>query len=171
MSELPITVNPDTIHSAITTWSGFVYQGKVALYHVIKLLTSEDKSAAYSLQLDSLEDFAVMDAPNSCISLHQVKALKANYYSTYSSEFAKLCSKSKIYDCDNINFHLAIEIKDKSIAEVEAAHIGMKVYKYSNGLHFCLLKDIDAVLDQAILEFYKKRQGNLVWKTTSVTSN
>jgi len=166
MSKIPITVNPDTIHSAITTWSGFVYQGKVALYHVIKLLTSEDKSTAYSLQLDSLEDFAIMDAPDSCISLHQVKALKADYYSTYSSEFAKLCSKSKTYDCDNINFHVAVEIRDKSIVEVEAAHNGMKMYKYNNGLHYCLLKDIDTVLDQAILEFYKKRQGDLLWKTT-----
>ena len=30
-------INPNDIHSAADTWNGFIYQGKVALYHVLKL--------------------------------------------------------------------------------------------------------------------------------------
>ena len=36
-------------HSAISTWSGFVYQGKVALYHCLKLINEGDTE--FQLQL------------------------------------------------------------------------------------------------------------------------
>jgi len=36
-------------HSAISTWSGFVYQGKVALYHCLKLINEGDSK--FQLQL------------------------------------------------------------------------------------------------------------------------
>ena len=44
-------------HSAISTWSGFVYQGKVALYHCLKLINQGDSD--FQLQLDSTDDFAI----------------------------------------------------------------------------------------------------------------
>lgn len=30
-------IDPNDIHSEADTWNGFIYQGKVALYHVLKL--------------------------------------------------------------------------------------------------------------------------------------
>ncbi len=62
-------------HTAITSWSGFVYQGKVALYHSLKLILEDIQGCSnYKLQLDSLEDFAILDEDDNPISLHQVNA-------------------------------------------------------------------------------------------------
>ncbi len=46
--------------SAIPAWSGSVYQGKVALYHAIRLLTQEDPEADY-LNVEHLDDFVIHD--------------------------------------------------------------------------------------------------------------
>jgi hypothetical protein len=35
------TNKADNPHTAITIWSGFVYQGKVAIYHVLQLLKQQ----------------------------------------------------------------------------------------------------------------------------------
>ncbi len=93
------------INTAISTWSGFIYQGKVALFHAIKLLTEDSNPSQFNLQLDSLEDFAVLNGEE-IISIHQVKAVKSSYYSTYKPEFIKICTKSRKYTCVNVNFHL-----------------------------------------------------------------
>lgn len=58
-------------HSAISTWSGFVYQGKVALYHCLKLINADD--SGFELQLDSTDDFAIYKG-DKLISAYQVKA-------------------------------------------------------------------------------------------------
>jgi len=56
MSTTKTAIDPETVHSAITTWSGFVYQGKLALYHILTLLAADRGSDNCFLQLDSLED-------------------------------------------------------------------------------------------------------------------
>ncbi|POB32564.1 hypothetical protein CRX65_16345, partial [Klebsiella pneumoniae] len=49
--------------SAISSWGGFVYQGKVALYHCLKLLIEKSFQQRiiddFELQLDSTDDFAI----------------------------------------------------------------------------------------------------------------
>ncbi|MER3618215.1 hypothetical protein J8747_18940, partial [Klebsiella pneumoniae] len=49
--------------SAISSWGGFVYQGKVALYHCLKLLTEKSFHQsiidACELQLHCTDDFAI----------------------------------------------------------------------------------------------------------------
>src|SRR5215217_5518240 len=119
MSKSTRKIDPEKVHSAITTWSGFVYQGKVALYHTIKLLSENRLSDSCKLQLDSLEDFAILDSADKCLSLHQIKAVKSTYYSRYAADFIKLCAKSKLYRCTDINFHLAIKISDKTVTDIE----------------------------------------------------
>ncbi|MEO3408486.1 ABC-three component system protein [Mucilaginibacter sp. CAU 1740] len=164
MAGSKITVNPHDIHSAITTWSGFVYQGKVALYHSIKVLTDDSSAGSYALQLDSLEDFAIMAASNSCLSLHQIKALKNTYYSGYEEAFTKLCAKGKIYKCDDLSFHVAVKIGDKSPADIATAHPKMQLYQYDDGQYFCALSHIDAAMAHVITEFYKKHAPEHTWK-------
>ena len=67
-------------HTAITTWSGFIYQGKIALFYALKLLCDDLNTCSnYRLQLDSLEDFAFLDG-SSIVSMHQVKAKKVKYF-------------------------------------------------------------------------------------------
>ena len=62
--------------SAISSWGGFVYQGKVALYHCLKLLTAKSFQQRiidnFELQLDSTDDFAIY-CDGKVISTHQGK--------------------------------------------------------------------------------------------------
>jgi hypothetical protein len=68
--------------SAISSWGGFVYQGKIALFHSIKLLMDgsfEGKEVKkFALQLDSTDDFAIY-VDGIAISIHQVKEKDSNY--------------------------------------------------------------------------------------------
>ena len=43
--------------TAVSTWSGYVYQGKIALYHCLCLINQGD--ADFELQLDSSDDFEI----------------------------------------------------------------------------------------------------------------
>lgn len=61
---------------ASPSWSGFNYQGKVALYYALKCINSESVEkdfSNYNLMLEDNEDFEIVidKAP---ISFHQVKA-------------------------------------------------------------------------------------------------
>lgn len=76
-------------HSAISTWSGFVYQGKVALYHCLKLIN--EGYSGFELQLDSTDDFAIYK-DGKLISAHQVKAKIGDYRSNYKEALEKSAS-------------------------------------------------------------------------------
>lgn len=142
-------------HTAITTWSGFVYQGKVAIYHVLKLLMNQGVASKFSLQLDSLEDFTILDEGASIISLHQVKALKSNYYSAYQTAFEKLKDNSDTQKCSSAYFHVAKEITDQTCEEIEKKHAPVKLYDY--GLHHCCaLCDLDKKIEDSIQKIYLK---------------
>ncbi|MEJ6979752.1 ABC-three component system protein [Pedobacter sp. P351] len=149
-------IDPENVDSAISSWSGFVYQGKVALYHVVKLLTHSLSVSAYTLQLDSLEDFAVIEKGKP-ISIHQIKALKSVSYSTYKGPFEKLCKKGTEYGGVPAFFHTARRITDKSVGDIEASHAGMKVYLYGTDPN-CSLDKIDDLISAAISEFHRKHQ-------------
>jgi len=75
-------------HDASATWSGFNYQGKVALYHTLtlirqKLHENEDFDfPGYLLILESHEDFDIK-GPDGFISFHQVKAMNQTAFNKY----------------------------------------------------------------------------------------
>lgn len=77
-------------HDASATWSGFNYQGKVALYHsltLIKQKLAENESfdfSSYDLILENHEDFDIK-GPDGFISFHQVKAINKTAFSTYEN--------------------------------------------------------------------------------------
>lgn len=66
---------------ASSKWSGFNYQGKVAIYTVLYLINNPKKAekkdtedwSLYSLEIEGLEDFSVLKN-GEYISIHQVKA-------------------------------------------------------------------------------------------------
>lgn len=61
-------------NSAIGSWSGYIYQGCCALYHVLTLLKRDRKKyEGYYLYVDSFEDFSIHDENYHIVSLHQVK--------------------------------------------------------------------------------------------------
>lgn len=137
-------------HTAITSWSGFIYQGKVAVYHVLKLiLVDRDLCSNYTLQLDSLEDFAILDATSNIMSIHQVKAKKAQSYSSYSTAIEQVKTKATDYKCTEAYFHTAQEITNKTIDEIESAHTPVKIYKY-DGQSACHTDQIDEKIEETI---------------------
>lgn len=150
---MAIFIDPEKIDSAADSWSGFIYQGKVALYHVLKLLIDDNHSVDYQLQLDSLEDFAIVDANIQPITLHQVKALKSNLYSSYEEAFRKLEKKLILYPCDGAYFHLAIP-NELTKSQIETIHTTIEIYEYRNGNTFCTLDDIDLSIEELIHEYF-----------------
>jgi len=156
------SVNGEEVHSAISTWSGFVYQGKVALYHTLKVLNNVAASNNYSLQLDSLEDFAILHH-QAIKSIHQVKAVKSTYYSKYESAFDDLIKKSVKYKCNDAFFHLAQKIHDKTVADIERDHSPMKIYMYDKKSN-CPLEEIDTHIEGQIAAYYSTNFYDTAWK-------
>jgi hypothetical protein len=82
-------------HSAIPSWSGFNYQGKVALYCALEFLNNRigyDYSR-YSLELEWYEDFAIKEE-ETYVSIHQVKSYKKNILSEYKDAIWNLLGKT-----------------------------------------------------------------------------
>jgi len=142
-------IDPNDIHTAAATWSGFIYQGKVALFHTLHLLNTDINALNYSLQLDSLEDFAIVDNNINPITLHQVKAMKSKAYADYRVAFDKLEKRLNDYPCNRAYFHLANQ-NQSTAAEIQAIHPNLQVYQYPNTNHFCSLEQINSVCEEQI---------------------
>lgn len=75
-------------HSAIASWSGFLYQGLCALHYALSLLRTDwDGSKTKKLNLEGFEDFAILDSDSKIISFHQCKCYKK------STDLSKECKK------------------------------------------------------------------------------
>ncbi|PSU46612.1 hypothetical protein C9J12_18045 [Photobacterium frigidiphilum] len=134
--------------SATSTWSGFVYQGKVGLYHSLKLL-EQDNSLKYSLQLDSLEDFSIINN-DFAISIHQVKAKLSKYRTSYLDAFKKVSDKSllNIVNQDTERFlHVTADIDDDD--DYEDGKNKVCVYEYGDN-KYCKLSEIDGKIKETI---------------------
>lgn len=140
-------------HSAISTWSGFVYQGKVALYHCLKLINEGD--SGFELQLDSTDDFAIYKDGN-LISAHQVKAKIGDYRSNYMEALKKSAS----LELDRVAgvkryFHISLPINDHS-DYVDSNGERVEFYSYGE-LRHCELDKIEALTKQIIKEVYARQ--------------
>ncbi len=155
----------EEIHTAIATWSGYVYQGKVAIYHVVKLiLDDKDKCQSYSLQLDSIEDFAILDKTGDGInvmSMHQVKALKIKSYNGYKVAIQRLQDKTINYNGHKINFndnqrffHVAQELDTKG-CDIKKDFIHVSLYKYENDKEYCGVDEIDKNIENILEKIWK----------------
>ncbi len=141
-------------HTAIDTWSGFVYQGKIALYHVLQLLNQNKIS--YDLQLDSIEDFAIINPiDNQTKSLHQVKAVNNKYYQRYLTDFIKLKNKKDLYG-GNAYFHLAVQ-NEKTASQINTIHPDIEIYKYDNN-HYCGLDEINSFIEELISKYLESNK-------------
>lgn len=156
---MTIFIDPAKIDSAADSWSGFIYQGKVALYHVLKLLIDGVNPNQLQLQLDSLDDFAIVDENINAITLHQVKALGSHLYSSYEAAFIKLEERLDMYPCETAFFHLAT--KNEMIKEeIENIHTTISIYEYWNGNTYCSLDDIDASIEELISIYFVNNNLN-----------
>lgn len=138
--------------SAISSWSGFVYQGKTALYHCLKLILED--SAPFELQLDSTDDFAIY-REGKLVSAHQVKAKVGNLRSAYTTALDKSVeiSGDRIKGTERF-FHISVDINDTSD---HTSSCGERVKFYTYGAKkYCPLSEIEPLTISLINEILKK---------------
>lgn len=158
-------MNTKMPHTAISTWSGFLYHGKIALYYVLKLLVDNRESyRSFLLQLDSLEDFAILEGSN-VKSMHQIKAYKSSNYSSYIKSdkdgktinaFEELKRKTIEAHCGAAFFHVAVEIKDKTPEYISQVHDPVQLYKYHDDCYCLSLNNIDSYIEYQIKNYIIK---------------
>jgi hypothetical protein len=147
-------IDPNDIHSAIDTWSGFIYQGKIALLHVLRLINSKSCTTDNCLQLDSIEDFAIVDNETDLnpITIHQVKAMKSTLYSSYSIAFNKLEKRLRDFPCTGAFFHLAMD-NEKTSTEIKTLHPNLSIYEYDGGFSSCSLENVNSWIEFQITQY------------------
>ncbi|APU97876.1 hypothetical protein BV902_17335 [Sphingobacterium sp. B29] len=144
-------------HTAIPTWSGFIYQGRVALYHILKQINAKTENEINELvvQMDSIEDFTILKSLATGgyipITMHQVKAVKSSQYATYKEDFEQLEGKWTAIGSQTVEafFHMATQ-NEKTKSEIELLHPKMKIYEYENNAESCSLNDIHVKIKEQI---------------------
>src|SRR5690606_28936938 len=161
----------DYPHTAISTWSGFVYQGKLAVYYFLELISRNyEGNRELKLQLESEDDFAIFHG-DQCISLHQVKAYKDTLFSKYRPGIEKQKEKALEHNIDTAYFHVARNIADLP-ESFEKDYHPVKLYRYplqpeqENGetKAYCPLDEIDSIIEKQIGVLIRKIDGIENWK-------
>lgn len=139
--------------SAISSWSGFVYQGKIALYHSLKLI--HDGDLDFELQLDSSDDFAIYK-DGKLHSAHQVKAK----ISKYRSGYAKALEQSTLIEHDKVKgttryFHVSVPLENTDDHNGDSGET-VKFYRYGNNFH-CGLSEIEGLTKALIKKICEKQ--------------
>lgn len=139
--------------SAVSSWSGFVYQGKIALYHSLKMI--HDGDLDFELQLDSSDDFAIYKN-GKLQTAHQVNAKISKYRSGYTTAL----EQSTLIEYDKIKgttryFHVSVRLNNTD------DHIGIsgetvKFYRYGDNFH-CGLGEIEGLTKEVIKKICDKQ--------------
>lgn len=92
-------INNIFIHDAVPTWSGFLYQGQIAVYLAVKKIYELDVSGKkeeadhYAIEMEKCEDIAVVYEEKGCRqyqSIHQTKNQADQSISEYKSPLTQL---------------------------------------------------------------------------------
>lgn len=139
--------------SAVSSWSGFVYQGKIALYHSLKII--HDGDLDFELQLDSSDDFAIYKN-GKLHTAHQVKAKIGKYRNGYT----KALEQSTLIEHDKIkgttrNFHVSVPLNNTDDHRGASGEI-VKFYRYGDN-YYCGLGEIEGLTKELIKEICKKQ--------------
>lgn len=164
-------------HTAISTWSGFVYQGKLALYHCLETMCSDyEANRNLKLQLESQDDFAIF-RHQQCISMHQVKAYKDCRFSAYSEGLATQRDKARQRGVAIAYFHVAREVTNVP-PTFEADYAPVKFYSYPNlpeingnpTQSFCPLDQVDIFIRNKLCSLLDDFARQPAWKNNIVDS-
>ncbi|OOE99559.1 hypothetical protein BZG78_07105 [Salinivibrio sp. MA351] len=148
--------------SAIASWSGFIYQGKIALYHCIHLLISGNSNADH-LKVETLDDFVIYDLEGKALSLHQVKARDNRRRSAYDEALKQAAeiSTSSIDKTTRRWFHVSCELDDFSpYTPTNATQNQVDFYHYSDDNQYLRLDHVNEQLEQAVSDYLEKVKLN-----------
>lgn len=149
--------------SAIPSWSGFIYQGKVALYHCLRQINSDNADFSY-LKVETLDDFVTYNKDEVALSLHQVKASKKSTWASHQSALAQAAGVDS-YNCNSHTerwFHVALALDDYSPYVLDDGRNKKEVnfYNYHDGNHFAGVKNIDELLKYQVHDYLTKNGKN-----------
>lgn len=109
--------------SAASSWNGYTYQGKVAVYTMLCLINqlgvNNEEVNYYSLEIEWFEDFSIK-YKNNYFSIHQVKSYQdKETIGGYKVTILELLGKSIIEPTvEEASLHTAINIKDFTEADL-----------------------------------------------------
>ncbi len=162
-------------HSAIPSWSGYIYQGKIAFYEVLRVIKkqlNEDVNydfSDYALEVEWQEDFALKIGDN-YKSIHQVKAYKENTEVTkYKEALGGLLRKVQflfvpaylhiwtpiIYNSRTTSFEKYRKKNFNFKYYPKKYNQKIQVYKYCTGKETCDLDEADELILKKIEEIYQ----------------
>ena len=133
------------MHDAVPTWSGFLYQGRIAVYLAVRKINqlreagNESEIKKYALEMEKCEDIAVvyMDGNNKKYhSIHQVKNEKGCKLTSYKDPLIQLmlekgfCRKNN-YGTPAAYLHICKEKNYESEMTISAVKMRSK---YTGGL-------------------------------------
>jgi hypothetical protein len=157
-------------NTAITTWSGFVYQGKISLLHCLKLISiGFNDVRGYKLQLESIDDFAILDSNDNCKSMHQVKAYKECRFSKYQSAIEKQQGDSKKHPQADVFFHVSRAMTNFPV-DFDIDFSPVAIYEYDKEeaqVNFCGLNEVNDLIEEKIKEIYIQHYPGSEYKTSS----
>ncbi|SQD78544.1 ABC-three component system protein [Moritella yayanosii] len=146
-------------HTAITSYSGYIYQGKIALLHCLRLIEqAPEESRRLKLQIESIEDFAILNTDNTCKSLHQVKARKDRLFSDYRPDVEKLRDKANLHEDSEPFFHVSLPLRlIPSTFTSEYSPITFYQYFDTNDspVDHCPLESVDMFIEHQIKKVYQ----------------
>lgn len=162
-------------HTAISTWSGFVYQGKLALYHCLEMMSLDyEVNRDLKLQLESQDDFAIFRSQQ-CLSMHQVKAYKETRFTAYREGITTQRDNARQRGATCAYFHVARAVTD--IPPTFATDYNpVRFYTYTippdvNGnvtQSFCPLDEVDRFIRNKLVSLFSRVAGLPSWKVSLV---
>lgn len=140
------------IHDATPTWSGFIYQGDIAIYLAVKKICELKKSihmseigTEYKLEVEYCEDIAIVHDKKSIkeyISIHQVKNQKDTTISSYKIPLIQLMLEKGLHSRDGFGNTEAYLHVSKSISSGDAYKENLSNWKENIAQYYNKLKDI-----------------------------
>lgn len=174
-TSLPEDNELNEIQDATPSWSGYNFQGKIALYLVLftcnQLMKAGASTEKYSLEIEYLEDISILH-DDKHISLHQVKSVNSDLLSAYQDAIWILLGKSERYspqngvylhtcrlirpftkdDVKKLNASAKVSvIRERVLKKLDSLYQTLQIYRYpSMGNTYCELNQIDAEIDAQI---------------------
>jgi hypothetical protein len=111
--------------SAASSWNGYTYQGKVAVYTMLCLINQlgagNEEINHYSLEIEWFEDFCIK-YKNEYFTIHQVKSYQdKETIGGYKATVLELLGKTIIQPAvKEASLHTAVNIKDFTVADLKS---------------------------------------------------
>ncbi|HYF81729.1 MAG TPA: ABC-three component system protein [Clostridia bacterium] len=169
----------DGSFDATPSWSGYQYQGKVALYVILKIINGRyplvNSCDICKIVLEDIEDFVIKNRydDNIVYSIHQVKAHKSKLPSHYHNAISKVVNNISIHNPQKGFLHIINSVqfdkhdKDKIKMMLKLNEIDFEryyklfsVFEYNTDSSIkdhCFIDEIEAMIIKEIDQYADKR--------------